>query len=184
MESLKRALFEDPFYLYATLVFVALAMAGVWHARRSRAWLVALAVTVLLAAAVFVTEKLVVTDREQIRRALTEIARHIEAANLDGVWEYLDEDLSGAYGDRDDAVESGRNTLRVYKIKSLRYVNPRVSVQGDRAEVRVTTVIDFEVRGTGGGTALKWRLGWVKRPGGWRIREVDRPQQGVDFGSP
>jgi len=184
MESLKESLFEDPFYLYVTLAFVELALVGLWHARRTRRRLIWLAGPVLLAAGVFVTEKLVVTDREQIRRAMIQIARHVEAADLDALREYLDEDLTGAYGDRDQAVQAGRRILKIYRVKSVRYLNPRLTIGDDRAEVRVTTVVDFESTGSAGRTALKWRFGWRKRGERWRIREVDRPERGVDLQSP
>lgn len=181
MESIERALFEDPLYVYVSLAFVELALVGMWHARRSRGWLASLAVPVVLAVAVFATEKLVVTDREQIHRAMAEIADHVEAGSFERVAEYLDEDLAGAYGDKDQAVQAGRTALKVYRIQSLRYLNLRVEVDGHQASVRVTTVIEFQGRAAGGRDVLRWQLGWVKRPEGWRILEVARPERGIDL---
>jgi len=181
MESLRRALFEDPLYVYVSLAFVELALVGIWHARRTGRRLAYLAVPVVLAVAVFAMERLVVTDREQILQAMQDIAGHIEAGSFDPVAEHIDEQLTGAYGDKGQVVQAGRRILTLYDIKSLRYLNPRVDVAGDQAVLRVTTVIVFQRQAAGGRTAMSWRLRWIKRSGGWRILEVDRARSGVEL---
>lgn len=182
MESLRHALFEDPTYVYVSLGLAELALAAVWHSRRGARWLAALLVPIVLAAGVFVTERLVVTDREQIFAAMKEIADGIADRDFAAVAGWIDEDLTGYYAGKAQAVAAGRRAAERYDVRSVGYLNPRLAIDGGRARLRVTTVVSLRAAGDASRTVLTWDIRWVKREQGWRIREVGRPKLGADLG--
>ena len=79
MDALKRAVFEDPTWVYAALAVIAAVLAASWFARRSRRLLAMMAIPVVLAGVVFAVERWVKTDREIIIERTSEIARLIES---------------------------------------------------------------------------------------------------------
>ncbi len=184
MESVRHALFEDPLYVYVTLGFVELALAAVWHARRGRWRGAALLVPPVLAAGVFLVERLVVTDREQIHLAMREIASWVEAGDFEKAAPYLDEEFSGPYGPKAAAVRYGSEMIARFKITSLRWLDPALEIRGDRAALRVTSVLEFAGGPLGRGrSVLTWTMQWIKRAEGWRIHRVERPEPGLGLGA-
>ncbi len=181
MESLRRALFEDPLYVYVFLGFVALAMGAMWQGNRSRRWLIAAAVPVVLAIGVFVVERMVETDREKIHAVLAEISEAVTAGDFDRVGQYLDDELGGDYRDKASAVRAGKQALEQFDIKSLRFLNPRLEIDGTSATLGVTTLVEFATQGQAGRTSLVWTIHWIRRDAGWRIHSVDKPTTGVDL---
>ena len=179
MDNLREALFEDPRYVYGFLAVAELAVVALCYRQRTWRRIAAMLVCPILAVGVFAMEKLVVTDREQITAAMHEIARDVQAGSFDKAAAYLDEDLTGDYGGKAEAAEHGRKMLKAWKIRSVRFMKPRIEIDAPRADLRVTTVVELDTPAGPTRTAMAWDIAWTKRDQGWRIRNVSRPQQGL-----
>src|SRR3954463_1549864 len=71
-------LFESPIIIVALGVAIVFAIGAAWTATGRQELLYALAAAIVLLFAGLITERLVVTDREQIRATLAEIARDVK----------------------------------------------------------------------------------------------------------
>lgn len=175
MDSLRTALFEDPFYIYLALILVGIAMAGAWYGQRQRVWLLRMLVPVALAVGVCLLERAVVTDREQIRLALEEVAAAAERSDFGTFATFLDEKYHGWGGRRAEAVALAEASILKWRIHQVQIVGePEIDITGGNlADVSVRTVVHYAGSGSGAGRyALRWRMEWVKRPDGWKIRRA------------
>jgi hypothetical protein len=181
MDAIETTLFEDPFYLYLALGLGAVLMGGAWFRRREAKWLLWALLPVVTGAGVFAMERAVVTERERIRIALDDIARCVQAGDLDAASAYLDEKFTG-WGvgalrmGRAATVLALKGYRSAYGIAQVRYVGgrPIVLLDKDRAEGTVQTMVIYGTGDQPGRILLAWKLEWVKRPEGWRIRRAER----------
>jgi hypothetical protein len=182
METLGRTFFEDPLYVYIALVFAELVLAAIWYERRSRRWAMLLLAPVVAAGAVFAVSTLVVTDREQILAAAARIARDLEGGSVAAAQEYLDDEYRGVGMDKQGALALGRTAIQTYHIRSIRFTRMNVEVASRRARMRAATIIEIAAREFGSGQApLVWEVRWIKRKAGWRIIDVEEPQQRLEL---
>lgn len=179
MDSLRKALFEDPLAVYVLLGVAELVVVAVYYQQRTLRRIASVFVCPILAVGVFAIATLVVTDREQITAAMHEIAQDVQAGSFDKAAAYLDEDLTGHYGGKAEAAERGRKMLKAWKIRSVRFKKPHLEVDAPRADLRVTTAVELDTPAGLTRTAMAWEIAWIKRDQGWRIRNVSRPQQGL-----
>ncbi len=180
METLKRLLFETPPAVYVILVVAEAAVAAIWHGRRTRRWAMALLVAPVLAAMVGLTAYLVETDMEQINSAMVEIARSVEAGDLNAADVYLDPSChapvpGGKSLDKDELIQIGRMALSRRPVKQLRTIGPETRITENKALTKVKVRIILE---SGEFVDTAWCLEWAKRksgPGeaGWRIVRVE-----------
>ncbi|RPI59393.1 MAG: nuclear transport factor 2 family protein [Planctomycetaceae bacterium] len=187
METLKELFFESPLYVYITLALVELAVAAVWFERRSpkvARWMV---VPVLLAGAVFAVERMVVTDREQIVSITEQIARDMEAGDVDAAMTHVDDDfiadfvplgnVIGKDAAKRAAAAVGKLTLAQHKPSKITLSDYKVDFKGNSAVMTVRSVMWFT---TGEAkdftTSLRWTLHWVKKGDEWLINEAEYKQ--------
>ncbi|MCD6304593.1 MAG: nuclear transport factor 2 family protein [Planctomycetes bacterium] len=176
MHWLEKALFEDPFYIYVTLALAAVVMAAAWHSGRRARWLIGIGLLAAAAGGVFVTERLVLTDREQVLRAYDRIADDVARHDVAAAAEYLDRRYRGWGGLRAAATRAAAAVLELYNVRRIRYIGPRnVEIRGKTADSTVTTLVLF-----GGGentrpdrTLLRWNVEWIKRDDGWKIHRAE-----------
>ncbi len=173
MDSLSRLFLEDPLYVYLTLAFAELVVGAIWHERRSRRWLAALAIPPVLAGVVWAVSAWVVTDRERIIEATRTIARDIEAGHLAVAQEYLDDDYTGLGFSKAGLLGVGKAVLSTYPIERIGFSQVTVEITGPNAAMRLGTNITLT---NGGRVAYIWDVGWIKQPAGWRILRVDEPR--------
>jgi len=173
MERLERLFFEEPLYVYVTLVFVELVLAAIWHERRSRKLLLLLAVPPVVAGIVFLVSSQVVTDRERIVQAAEAVARDLEAGSVAAAERYLADDYSGLGVNKAGAIATGASIIRTYEIGKIKLTKVNVAVDGPVAAMQVTTIITLEGGARG---SLDWQLRWAKRPEGWRIVHIQNPE--------
>ena len=174
MEVIKHALFEDPLYLYISLGLAELIVAIIWYERRTGKLAVALVIPAVLAACVFATDCLVVTDREQIIAASAEIARDLKAGSLAAAEKYLHEHFTGFYGTKQNALSEGRRALEQHKARLVEVADMELVVAGRHAEMYVTVIFESGAGVLSGQRfSVKWLLRWVKVTEGdkqvWRI---------------
>lgn len=177
METLQRTFLESPLYVYVFLAFAELALAAIWHERRTRRLAMSLLVPPAMAAIVFAVSTLVVTDRERLIQAAEKIARNAENGSIAAAVGYLDDNYHGLGGDKQGLIDEGNRMLSQFRIKKIRFTSMNVEVQGQTAVMNAGTIIEF----TDGQYPLAWEVGWIKRPQGWRIIDIAQPQQKLQF---
>jgi hypothetical protein len=175
MDTLKRLFLEDPTTVYVLFALIELVAIVVWYRQRSRRSLIALAVPVVLGGAVFALDSLVVTDREELQKAVRQIADAFEQRRVDTVLDYLDDEYSGFAGNKAQAVDRARSELRLERIESIRLSYNQLTVRERFAEMTVTSVIKTTSSAGGRAVALQWKVEWVKRSAGWRIIHISPP---------
>ncbi len=183
METIKTALFEDPFFIYVILVIAAVAFVVLWRsAGRSGRWLATrLLVVAVLAGGIFAIERLVVTDREQIQLALQDIAASVPAGRIDHAMTYVDEKYMGwgrsrvgAAAVRGVVTAAIKLAVANYQVQEIKLVGkPRIEVAGLLAECKVTAVITYTSEGKPTKHVMAWNIKWIKRPQGWRIQGAE-----------
>jgi len=181
MNTLKTALFENPTYIYIGLAFVFIILLAIWHEKRSKQWLLISLIPLVLAGLVFLLPMLVKTDREQIVLAVKEIAVDVEAGSADKGAFYLDESYRGFHGSKPALVMFADLAIKRYKIGNVRIQKLKVDVEDSRAKSRIVTILDFAAEGMEGKTSIIWNLHWIKREDGWRIIEIEEPQEGLEL---
>ena len=180
METIKATLFEDPTYLYVALVFAELALAALWYERRTRGWLLSLAIPPLLAAGAFGLSELVETDREQILRGLDEIAADVEAGRVDALETWLDEQFTGHFGSKKKAVETARAEIARHAVKGVTILKKlTLDIEGNRARLHMTTIV--QLKELDNKVPLTWDVRWIRRGDHWRVLEADKPQFRLDL---
>ncbi|MHC4563377.1 MAG: hypothetical protein ACYS8X_11455 [Planctomycetota bacterium] len=183
---MSKHLFENPAIVYVGLAFIEVILLIVWRRRRTKQaarWLIAPpAAAVLVGLLAF----LVVTDREYIINACGEMAGDLSAGQTDAIETYLDDTVHvdlGAFGGHDlsklRAVEAAEGYIRRGSFRRVTVMGLTIEVKQRTAKVGVTTLIyaaDAE-SGLQQGLLLYWPTDWVERDDGWRVTEVEAPQQ-------
>ena len=174
MNALRHTFFEDPFYVYALLAVAAAATAVVWYRRREVKLLLAAAMLVAIAAGVYLLERAVVTDREQILAAYDDIARAVAHHDIDRLAAWLDGKYRGWGGPKLAAAAAAKAAAKAYNVREVRYVGEiHIAVAGRRADSRVATLILYGDSAERPARALLgWEVEWVKRDADWRIRRA------------
>ncbi len=174
--------FENPLYVYFTLGFGELVLAAIWHERRNRRWALSLLIPVVLAGAVVLVERLVVTDREQITAAAREIARDIENGEVAALERHLAADFAGIYEgiplSKQMAIVACMREKGRYGIRAIRFGNVKVIVLDRLANMTVVTRITFETAELGRAMMkVTFDLKWVETPEGWQLRSAEEPRK-------
>jgi hypothetical protein len=176
METIKTALFEDPFSIYLILALAGAAIIVAWRAGgRSGRWLAArLLVVAVLAGGTFAIERLVVTDREQIQLALRDIASSVPAGRIDHAMSYLDEKYLGWGRFRPGVIAAVKAAVAKYQIREIRLIGKcRIEVADKLANCKVSVLITYNHEGTDSKYPMAWNVKWIKRPEGWRIQGAE-----------
>ena len=182
METIKTALFEDPFSVYLVLALAAAAIIVLWRTGgRSGGWLAArLLVVAAFAGGVFAIERLVVTDREQIQLALRDIAVSVPAGRIDHAMTYLDEKYRGWGEFKPGVVLAVKLAVAKYQIQEIRLIGkPPIKVAGKLAECKISAIVLYSFEGTPSKYPMAWNVKWIKRQEGWRIEDAETTTNGV-----
>lgn len=193
METIREMLFENPWPIYVVLALTEFVLAGLWWSRRDKKILQWMIAPLVLAVAVFVLERIVVTDREQITINTNEIGRLIQSGQVEGLKTYLDEnirvklaDMGSDTANRDQVIQMGKAVLTQNPVAKISFLGLKVEPSGSLAEESVTTIIDF----AGGELkdqkrAVKWIVRWGKKDGRWLINFAEaREAKPSDLGLP
>lgn len=175
METIKRLFLEDPTWVYIILAAGELILAATLYYRRSRRYAWGLIVPVLLGGIVFALDSVVVTDREQIRQTMREIADEFAQGRLDTARKSIDENYYGLRNNKSALLAFSEAETSRGRVKSVKITRCRINVVGRRAEMKITTVIHLSDDLGGGVMPFLWKVNWVKRPEGWRIEKLSTP---------
>lgn len=175
MSMIEKMLLEDPLGIYIALLVVEAGMAAMWLARRARFWKMAMIVPVVLALAVGVTARLVVTDAEYIEAALQEIASGAEQLNYEPARRHMHAECKMPLPGR---IEAGRRLI-------LELCKRRQESEGVRA-IGLSNVSTIEVAGryvtecrtvillkTGEHIPIRWRVVWAEEDERLQIVEIE-----------
>jgi hypothetical protein len=183
MEILKALLFENPTLLYVALGLVEIALAVMWFMRRHRPLLYWMLVTIAAGGMFFALERLVVTDREQIVLNVREAAGRVEANDVAGACEFVDDPCRGQFQEaqasvgetlsRDAIRMMGEQVLKANPVRRLGMGRLTVDVGNQTARMDVMTIIEFSGGDLSNQTyLLVWEFRWTKKAGKWVINEM------------
>ncbi|MCL2701303.1 MAG: nuclear transport factor 2 family protein [Phycisphaerae bacterium] len=187
MGAIKSILFEHPAYVYIALTTATLVLAFLWWERRAerngRKFLYALAVPFVLGLALLVASTFVVTDRQQIRRAATEIVDDVRGGHRGGALEkYLDEHFvcryEGRRVGRDEVIALIESQKKRYDIHTIEISGADIDMDSaEYATMRATTQMAGREPNMGMGFSVRvtFVLKWIKRDDGWKIHECEEP---------
>jgi hypothetical protein len=171
MEWLKSTFVDDPAYVYVGLGVAMLVLGVIWHRRRGPRWLAATLAMPVLALAVFIIGRTVVTDRQVIDRQCQEIAQDLSAGKFDAAQRYLDDDFGGGiWPTKSLAIDAGAMAIKHFEVGKVSLQHLQTKVDNKHAVTTVRTMIN--VRAYDGTWPMDWELHWVKKTQGWRIVEA------------
>lgn len=176
METLKTTFFENPLVIYLILGAVAVGLIVTWRtASRSGRWLATgLLIVAVLAGGTFAMERLVVTDREQIRLALKDIAESVPAGRIEHAMTYLDDKYAGWGKFKPGAVVAVKFAVARYGIQKVSLLGtPKIEVDGKLAKCKITALITYKLDGEPTTHPMAWHVKWIKRDEGWRIQGAE-----------
>jgi hypothetical protein len=186
VETLKTELFERPFYVLFFLAFLEVALIGWWRHRRTGALAAALAVGPLLAVAVLLTARLVVTDRETMQQAVEDMVADANRHSTAAIEKHLAREVQWSLREGAEATPTRRQeallqvgqAMEVFDVHSVKTVDCKVDSPHPRA-ARMRLLIDVGYRhgGLSGTVRMEWTIRWVLRDARWQIDEV-RPTGG------
>ncbi len=176
METIKATFLEDPLTIYIILGAVAVGLIFTWRtASRSGRWLATgLLIVAVLAGGTFALARLVVTDREQIRLALKDIAESVPDGRIEHAMTYLDDKYIGWGKFKPGAVVAVKFAVARYDIQKVSLLGtPKIEVDGKLAKCKITALITYKFEGEPAKHPMAWRVKWIKRPEGWRIQGAE-----------
>jgi len=170
---LSRLLFEALWFpcALAALGLVLLLFVGrrMEHARRGRLWIA----WMLLTAGLFLLQKAVVTDREEIRAALGRLIQAVESEDTRAIGELIASDYSDETFDREALMSWVEGQLQQVRVDDTIVIRWDASVSDDRAELRFRAFAAIDHAQVGAGRASgEWLLRWKRDATGWRITSM------------
>jgi len=186
MDTIQSILFETSVYVYIVLATVELVVGFLWWERRAersgRKFLYALIVPPVLGVVLLMATALVVTDRQQIRRAAQEIVADVSRGNSGALEKYLDKNFVCRYEgrriERNLVIALIESQKSRYAIDEIEITDASIEVDSaEYATMRATTRMAGREPGLGMGFSgrVEFVLKWVKRQDGWKIHECEEP---------
>jgi hypothetical protein len=180
--------FDHPLSIILIGVVLGVFVGGAWTATGRKELLYALGAVVTLTVAWLLVERMVVTDREAVRATLAEIARDVQANNMQRVLGHI------AKGNP-SLVQRAQTEMPNYKFTECRVTKVHKTDIDSASEPR-SALVEFNVAVTGtfsqggfegSGRYLRWvQLQLVREEDGkWRVQNYDHaPPQQFLFGEP
>ncbi len=174
---------EDPWPL--AFAFGVTSLALIWHSLRTGnkkvlRWAGASAICMLVP---FVVDRLVSTDREQIRESLDGLSRAVIDGDAERAVRFVDKAEAPDNPTR-KLIEQGLQQVDVTEDMHIKGVVIRVNGDSATCDFRANGTV--ALRGvTTRHVATRWLLQWEHRPDGWKIIKVTRldPVSGDEIGA-
>lgn len=174
MDYLTRVLFESPFrlgvcsfLLFAGVLFARLRMESEAARRGS------LFGTLLLIALLFLVQKLVVTQREEIFERLDTLVSAIEDENITTIGGLIGAGFDSEKMDRDQFVTYVESFLGRWDIRDARLQHRDVMFDDGEAEMDLAARATVSKHGDVGVTHRgSWRIRWTRENGMWKVVAV------------
>lgn len=176
---MSQLLFEDPFWLFFLIGLVAIVLVAMWWKKPTRSRALRILIPVGLAAAVYLIEITVVTDREKLIGAVEKIAEHARQGKTDALEQYLSEEFEGRFRgrayDKQGAIDLAERSLREHGLVELVITRLDVEVKGRTARMNVVTRMILRSLGGRAPIVLRWDIAWNKSEGRWRAVKAEEP---------
>ena len=172
MDTLVWLLFESPPALGAVLALALFVLLAYWRRTlRPRPFLIGLAAAALL----LVVQALVVTRREHADRIMDAIERDVVGSRPDRLGAFL----SGRFyieetgWDKSRFLERVRDYMAHAAVRTLARRKLEVEQSGpDRFQIYISYLADISTREFDSPVLSRWRIGFVREAGGWRIATI------------
>ena len=188
METLQSELFERPFYIYFALAFVELGVVVWWRAQRTPWRTAALAAAPLLAAGVFLTARLVVTERERIEATLETMVADVNAGHVAAMKDHLSETMEtrlepGGSGtrtmSREQVVAWAARSIENYGVEGVRIERVRTAFPQPRAgRMQLALSVGIKQGPVSVRQTLNWLIYWRKQDLQWQMYRVEMENMG------
>ncbi len=181
MDLVQSILFESPLKLFVAVVLLLAILATLWWFRpgQTTGWLVAGGL--FLSAILLIVQHMVVTDREQIRQMLNDLAFAVDCEDLDAIAPRFHEDCDVDGMSKPELLRRLENAFERAEIDEVQILRMEIRVEDDASDVRLRAhsrvrardwPYDYYVSG--------WDLQLVKVEGDWLLHRVRHAeQQGV-----
>lgn len=142
----------------------------IWHAQRRGIWLIGLAGTLVLAAAVYFIEGAIVTPREEVEAAIMGITSAFEQGDRERTLGYISTRAEGIR----QLAEKG---IRMVDVEGLRVTDVRVRMRAESSRAwshfRANATVAYRKRKLGRKPS-RWEAVWQREGGHWRMIRVQR----------
>ncbi|MCY2932075.1 MAG: hypothetical protein NTV86_21800 [Planctomycetota bacterium] len=188
MDTIQSELFERPFTIYFALAFIELGLWAWWRSRRTPLLAWALAAAPVLALAVFVTARVVVTDRERIEEAMGAIVADINAGNMPALGPRLSDSVEAQIEPGGRTGPFSRGELVRYVARAVEAFNvTNVRVQSMHTEfpqrrigrMRLNVSLAYRQGGISGQGALDYVIHWRANGLEWQVYRVELARPGL-----
>jgi hypothetical protein len=174
MIDLLRYLFFESAVLLVMLLAAALAVVVAMYRRRPTAGRRrAIWISIALAAALLWIQHVVQTDRERIQAAVWAMAMAVDAGEVDTLSTYLAPEFEDHGLDKPAWLTDLRDRLQRWQIDDAKVNGFSINVDTDRATACFSAYCTWRGTGqTGQSIGSSWKLGFVRRPDGWKLVRV------------
>lgn len=137
--------------------------------RRGRLWLAWLGLLV----GAYALQRVVTTQREQVRLRLDRFIRCIRDKNAEGIADCIAADYASAEFDRRGFLDWIRGRLESFDIENTFVRRCDITITGDVAEMELTASAVVRYQGMSAGMPSgDWTLGWKNENNAWRITNI------------
>lgn len=174
MDFLRELLFESlPMLLVLVAILLAAALA-VHRRRASRASRRGLLITAAVCAGLIVMQALVVTDHEAIRATIQDLAKAVDAGDVAGIGDRLDEAFTFRSRSKSAFLDDVDRTLQRWRIDEVSVGGYRIEITGDQAEVNFRAHCDLRgEQHEQSGLPSFWKVRMVRRAADWKLLGID-----------
>lgn len=174
MRFFTHLLFESPLWLGALsfLLFGAMLFARRrWESGAARRY--AIPATLSVIGLLFVVQKLVVTQREEILLALGAFVSAIEHEDTPAIEDALARDYAGDEMDREEFTKYLAALMEVLDIRDTRFMRRDLDMGDGSAVMALTAKATVSIRGQIGQFHWgSWHIAWLREAGGWKVVSV------------
>lgn len=149
----------------------ALCAAALWESGAARRY--AIPAILLIIGLLFVVQKLVVTQREEIRLAMGVFVSAMVREDSSAIEDALARDYAGEGMDREAFTKYLGALMEVLDIRDTRFMRCDMDMGDDSAVMALTVRATVSIRGRIGQLHWgSWRIAWLREVGGWKIVSV------------
>lgn len=174
MGFMTRLFLESPLWLgiFSFLLFAAVLLARTrWESATARRY--ALPLVLSLIALLFLLQKLIVTQREEVLDSLNRFVRSIEQENLSEAGGFISLTYQVGDIDRDGFLARLESFLNTWNIRDARILWCELELAGSQAEMTLRANATASRQGEIGDSHWGvWRIDWERDSSEWRINSI------------
>ena len=163
---------ENPWPPIFILGLAACVMLAVWSAQKRGLWLMGSLTAIAAAVAVFVVEKMIVTDAERVEKKVVELVNAFVRDDRPTVLS----SFSVQAPELRELAQQGMQLVQFPNGIDVKDMHVRLTNENSRAiaHFRANGVVVVRALNTQHSMATRWEVTWQKEAGDWKIVEVVR----------